>query len=131
MRGLESENGAHARKDPVMLARFVVRLPVMCLVSRCTEICWNTPTYLELALHFKEVLVQPALGFGFALPSSCPLAGVTLTALGGAVPIANALVTLAQQCIAGNFVLVHVSLDVGEGPGEERVELKETGGVDL
>ena len=48
-----------------------------------------------------------------------------------AVPVADAAVALVEEHVARDAVLGDVVVDLGEGPGEEGVELEEAGGVAL
>lgn len=87
--------------------------------------------FLDLQFHLEIILMQPTLGLLRTFPTTRAFTGVTLAALLGAVPITDALVSLAKECVAGHVVLVDVRLDGGELPCEEGVEFYHTGGVDF
>lgn len=64
-------------------------------------------------------------------PSSCTFSGITVCALHSAVPVSDASVTLIEQLVVGDFVLLHVPFDEVEVPCKEGVDFDETGAIDL
>lgn len=93
--------------------------------------------FLLLSLLFHEELgvlgsgvVDAALGLGLALPSAGTLVFTLSNGLGG-VPVADGLVAPVEKGVVSKVAAVDVLLDLVEVPVGERVDLDETGLVDL
>ena len=74
-----------------------------------------------LRLRPLLILLTIVVGSVFALHLAT---GVAVTALNGAVPVAHAAITLVEQLISGDGVLLDVPLDEVEIPCAKRVELE-------
>ena len=85
---------------------------------------------LDISLHLEIVDMKTTLGL-LRLPSppACTLTRITLSTLDRTVPVTNAAISLIQEFVPWDIVLLDVPLDEGEVPCEQRVELEETGAV--